>query len=89
MQHDCLIGGHPINYLTLAFTGSFHNHQKINGPEGGFSNDLRETLCYGELLKHEFYPITVNFWNTNFTQKNFWISTQRALLYRHFMKLLE
>ena len=23
--------------------------------ENGFSNDLRETLTYGELLKHEFY----------------------------------
>ena len=45
---------------------------------GGFSNNLRETLTYGELLKHEL-P----------NSKKLWISMQRALLYRHFMKLLE
>ena len=27
----------------------------------GFSNDLRETLTYSELLKHESYPILRNF----------------------------
>ena len=30
-------------------------------PGGGFSNDLRETLTYGELLKHEFYTILRNY----------------------------
>ena len=32
-----------------------------SGSWGGFSNDLRETLTYGELLKHEFYPILINY----------------------------
>ena len=32
-----------------------------SNPGGGFSNDLRETLTYGELLKHEFYSILRNY----------------------------
>ena len=34
----------------------------------GFTNDLRETLSYGELLKYEFYLIIQNFWMSKLFQ---------------------
>ena len=35
--------------------------ENINGTGAGFTNELRQTLTYGELLKHEFYLILRNF----------------------------
>ena len=37
------------------------------GPDTEFTNDLRETLYYGELLKHEFYLILRNFGWANYS----------------------
>ena len=33
------------------------HYAQVNRYEAGFTNDLREILAYGELLKHEIYLI--------------------------------
>ena len=38
-----------------------------NGSGAGFTNDLWETLTYGELLKHEFYLILRNFGGVSYS----------------------
>ena len=48
------------DYDSLCHTVS-HNSWHSWPPGGKFSNDLRETLTYGKLLKHEFYPILRNY----------------------------
>ena len=63
---DLLGAANAINQLksevfhcrVLAFHLAFAPHY-VSG--AGFTNDLRETLTYGELLKHEFYPILRTF----------------------------
>ena len=37
------------------------NYRTKRDPGAEFTNDLRETLTYGELLKHEFYLILRSF----------------------------
>ena len=50
--------GHKLS-LMCRFLKTFHFTTYISG--AGFTNDLRETLSYGKLLKHRFYPILRNY----------------------------
>ena len=55
----------------------------------GFSNDLRETLTYGELLKHEIYLILRNFgWESYYNNFiNCLYYRARCILIRNFLKV--
>ena len=53
-----LITAKTLQYIWVA---QLHQGCRKYSPEGGFLNDLRETLTYGELLKHEFYPSLRNY----------------------------
>ena len=56
-SHSC--DSSPV-LCTVAFQSRVYS-QFASGFGGGFSNNLRETLTYNELLKHEFYSILRNY----------------------------